>query len=330
MTDGGVGEPSVGNDESNERAAGVAPSDAFSILGDETRLQILQVLGAAAGPLAFSKIEDRLPGGRVSNFNYHLGKLEGHFVRKTGDGYELRQAGRRVLEAVLSGAVTEAPELDRTRIDWPCFLCGEPVEVGYREERVGMYCPSCRGTRGDDSATASSRDAPAEDVLGFLSLPPAGVRDRSPAEVLRAASILTTTEAMAVARGVCPRCSATVSHTVEVCDSHEPGGGHCPDCDQRFGITIDQECSNCVYAITSPFATHLLADPHLIAFMVDHEIDLLDANGFHLAALAEELVSTDPFEARFTFTADGESLTLTVDDDLDVVDARRRVRAELD
>jgi len=34
----------------------------------------------------------------------------------------------------------------------------------------------------------------------------------------------------------------------------------------------------------------------------------------------------DPFEARFTFAAGGESLTLTVGDDLSVVDATRDVR----
>lgn len=33
----------------------------------------------------------------------------------------------------------------------------------------------------------------------------------------------------------------------------------------------------------------------------------------------EEIFGTDPFEARFTFTVDGDALTLTVDDNLNVV-----------
>lgn len=35
----------------------------------------------------------------------------------------------------------------------------------------------------------------------------------------------------------------------------------------------------------------------------------------------EEIVSREPFEARFTFTAGTETLTLTVDEELDVSDA---------
>ena len=44
----------------------------------------------------------------------------------------------------------------------------------------------------------------------------------------------------------------------------------------------------------------------------------------------EEVRSVDPFEARFTFTAGDEALTLTVDDDLSVVDAIRRASSETD
>ncbi len=38
----------------------------------------------------------------------------------------------------------------------------------------------------------------------------------------------------------------------------------------------------------------------------------------------ETVVSTDPFEGRFRFSLDGESITLTVDDDLEVTDTRRQ------
>jgi hypothetical protein len=87
----------------------LSPDDAFATLGNETRLGILQTLGRAGEDLSFSVLRDRVGVEDSGQFNYHLEQLVGHFVRKTEDGYQLRRAGRRVVEAVLSGAVTDAP-----------------------------------------------------------------------------------------------------------------------------------------------------------------------------------------------------------------------------
>lgn len=86
----------------------LSPGEAFAVQGDETRLQILQTLGEADDPLAFSELFDRVEYDDTANFNYHLGKLEIHFVHKTGDGYALRNAGGRVVEAILSTDPFEA------------------------------------------------------------------------------------------------------------------------------------------------------------------------------------------------------------------------------
>jgi hypothetical protein len=37
----------------------------------------------------------------------------------------------------------------------------------------------------------------------------------------------------------------------------------------------------------------------------------------------EDVISVDPFEARFTFTIDGDAITLTVDEDLTVTAVHR-------
>lgn len=110
-----------------ETATQLSPEEAFSVLGDETRLAILRTLGDAADPLSFSALFDRVDYDDPSNFNYHLKKLTDHFVHKTADGYVLRQAGRRVVEAVLAETPAAEPRLERTQIDRPCFLCDAPV-----------------------------------------------------------------------------------------------------------------------------------------------------------------------------------------------------------
>lgn len=303
-------------------AEGLSPNEAFAVLGDETRLQILQGLGEADEPLAFSDLFDRVDYDTTANFSYHLEKLLGHFVQETDDGYALRRVGERVVEAVLSGAVTETPVLERTPVEEPCFRCGGAMEVSYREEAVGLYCPDCGGTRGGGSETTAWSSDHDDDILGHVYLPPSGVHDRSPAELLQAAEVWTVAAAQARSRGVCPRCSARVDHEVRVCEGHDAGDGRCAACDQHFAVSVFERCRNCIFAMTSIATIRLLASEELMAFMIDHDIDPMAPEGFHVSNLErEEVVSTTPFRARFTFIAEGEAITLTVDDELTVVDA---------
>ena len=64
-------------DTRSEESATLSPDEAFAVLGDETRLQILQTLGEADEPLAFSALFDRIEYDDSSNFGYHLDKLVG-------------------------------------------------------------------------------------------------------------------------------------------------------------------------------------------------------------------------------------------------------------
>ena len=50
--------------------------------------------------------------------------------------------------------------------------------------------------------------------------------------------------------------------------------------------------------------------------MTEHGIDPFASDAFHLRACEEEILSTAPLEAQYTFTADGDAITLTVDGDL--------------
>lgn len=307
-----------------EDSTTLSPDEAFAVLGDETRLDILRQLGEADGPLSFSQLFERVDYETTANFSYHLEKLGGHFVRKTEAGYALQQAGRRVVESVLSGAVTEAPVVERTPVGKTCPFCGAGIEVRYEQGDLILYCESCGGTRGGSSSTASWAEPDDSDILGHVSLPPAGVRDRSPTEVFDAAEVRTVTEAYALARGVCPRCSARVASTVQVCEDHDAGPGHCDKCDQQFGVSIGVSCTNCILEQESVFSKHLLAEPRLMAFMIDHGVDPVSPNGFHLFRMDERIRSVDPFEGEFTFAAEDETLTLTVNEELEVTDVSRR------
>jgi len=330
----------------------LSPDDAFEVLGNETRVAILDALGGAAEPVSFSALRDRVGTADSGRFNYHLDRLTGHFVRKREGGYELRRAGERVVEAVLSGAVTDAPVLERTEIDHPCHFCGAPVAVRFREERVEVFCTECPGTyartsgpdadgetapaSGEDAGRDESRGATAG-YLGYHPLPPAGVAGRDPAAVFRAAWTWGHLELFAAAAGVCPRCSAALDRRRRFCESHDAARHEraeealCDACGRRHAVAVDLDCSNCIYAESGAAVVGLADSPPLLAFLLDHGLNPLAPTDETLPALsaayndfAESVRSTDPFEAEFTFAVDGDELALTVDDDLRVVDAERR------
>lgn len=324
---------------SNETGArgdtAVSPDEAFAVLGDETRLQILQTLAEADGHLAFSELFDRVDYETTANFSYHLEQLEGHFVRQTDDGYALRQAGRRVVEAILSGVVTADPVLNPTPVDEPCPYCDDGFMVSFQQERVQQYCPGCAGHYGDILTENESIDTTESGYFGSIPLPPAGLQGRTAGEVQRTAATWGTLEYLAVASGICPRCSTPLDESVHVCEDHDVTDRICERCDNHHAIQLSTRCPTCYHEQRGAFVLGLMADLDLLAFLTEHGINPVSPVSYaaYEAAIRdyeEEVLSVEPFEARFTFTIDGDALTLVVDDDLSVVEATKRTTTEVD
>lgn len=299
----------------------LSPDAAFSVLGNETRMAILQTIGEADEPLSFSEIRARIGSPDPGQFNYHLNQLTGHFIRKTDDGYDLLQAGRRVIEAVLSGAVTEVPDLARTHNDLSCNYCGAPTEVAYdatTPRPVKIYCTDCAGA----ADWVESFD---NGQVATLRFSPAGLHGRTPQEISLAAATREHLEILAVYSDLCPRCSATIEHSLSVCESHDPVDDVCADCNRRYAAQIFDRCTNCHFELEAGFAARVvLGTVEMQAFLTAHGRNLLTETWSPVIKNAdEEILSTEPFEARFTFTDDDDSIILTVDDDLNVVDVTR-------
>jgi len=315
--DGGAREPST-----------PAPDEAFAALGNETRMGVLRTLGEADEPLSFSELHDRSEMRDSGQFNYHLDKLVGHFVRKTGDGYALARPGRRVVEAVLSGAVTDAPELSRTRVDDACEYCGAPIEIRWRDGGIEVFCSECAGTYGDNYRPQLREEGVPEGFLGRLSIPPAGLQGRTASEALRAAWTWGNLEMLAMSAGICPRCSAPVEHDPLVCEDHDAEEGLCPSCRRRHAVAVGVFCTNCIFDTAGPASLAVVAHTDLIDLETDHDLNpvaprsIRGINRVH-EHYEETVRSTDPFEARFTFAVGDDGLAMTVDDDLRVVETDR-------
>lgn len=301
----------------------MSPAEAFSVLGDETRLAILLELVDGDGPLSFSTLRDRVGIGDSGRFNYHLGRLEGHFVRKTDGGYELRRAGRNVIEAVLSGAVTDDPQIEPTRIDEPCPHCNARMFVAYRGEQVHGYCRECDGVYDHTSTSEAIVDADEYGYLGGLPLPPAGVQGRTPDEVNRTGYLWGLLEIIAVASGLCPSCSAPLDESIQVCEDHDTTDGVCGRCGNRYAVLVEARCRNCHHEQSGSLVLAALSNDALQAFLIDHGINPVtpaSPTAYERVVMDydEEIRSVDPLEARLTFAVDDDTLTLEFDHDLAV------------
>lgn len=315
-----------------ETHTSVSPDEAYSVLGNETRIEILQTLGEADDPLYFTELRERVGLGQGGQFNYHLDKVVGHFVEKTDDGYALAPPGERVVEAILSGAVTDDPNKEPAVLDQKCYHCDAPVVMTYRGH-LSLFCTSCSGNY-EISASEVVEQADLDSdsgEIGFLrgfELPPAGIQDRSGLELLRAGNAWANLERIASRIGVCPRCSAKIDASIRVCDTHDIDGGACDECGNRYAVTHVHDCTNCNYDRMTQFGWLLLAETDLLNFFADHGINPIAPESpmstrAVLDRYDEEVISTDPFRGRFTFAIDDESITLTIDDDLAVVDVAR-------
>jgi hypothetical protein len=299
-------------------SASLPPDGAFTLLGNETRIGILEVLWAAYDPYAgtnalpFSELFDRTGADDTGNFNYHLGKLTGHFVRQTDDGYELAAPGFRIVRAVVADGVTGDPLVGPTPVDANCPRCRGSLAVSYEGGTTWVRCSECEGywpRRGGE-------------IFGF-GLPPAGLRDRDVDGILEATIVYSIHRFATMMDAVCPECGSAVETSLSVCRDHDPGEGVCEECESHFVGVITAVCTSCKFPWRSPSYAPVSHHPALIAFYYDHGIEH-DPGTW--AAIRrgldwdETLLSTDPASLRISVSCAGDRRHFRLDATGAVVD----------
>lgn len=306
------------------RDAGLSPDEAFGLLGNETRVGILRALwrafesGTGENAVPFSTLYEDVDIADTGNFTYHLEKLTGPFVRRTDDGYALKQTGINVVRAVVAGSVTEDPAFGPTAVDADCPRCGAPVEVEYADELMTVYCTACAGGH-------PWRGKPGF-VFGGL-VPSAVMEGRSVEAAFRAGVTYTSLQIAALREGVCPHCSGVPDVDIEVCADHEYGEEpFCPNCGRYHPTEAWLVCSMCKRSVYPPVSVVVLADPEVAAFYgargVDHRIGTWEATRRAYRA-QERLVGEEPFRLAVTFPAEDDELRLVYDEALTVRDSSR-------
>jgi hypothetical protein len=277
----------------------VDPDEAFSTLADSSRLAILRALWRAEDQEAtFSELRDAIEMRDSGRFNYHLGKLTDRFVRATDDGYRLEPAGRYVVGALIAGAYTRSDPVGPTPLDEPCPACGGDRTFQY-DGAVRIDCEDC-------------------DLSTYFDAPPGIFAGREPATYPRAAERYARTLVAQAGNGFCPYCRGPVEAAVVPAPETADGETATPD---RFAdvAMVRYDCERCGESTLIDAGTALLDHPAVVAFYRDHGVDVREASLWRFSALTPErstIADRDPLRATVSFPADGDRLTVTVDDSL--------------
>lgn len=313
-----------------EATAGTTGSqvvDAFSVLGNETRLSILLALWEAYEPFAeqnamsFSALRDAVGIRQGAQFNYHLDKLVGRFVTKNSEGYTLRRSGHELVRTVIAGAGIHDASSEPEVIDVDCGFCGAPTAVSYRDEWLFLVCTEC------DGAFGGRADKP-EGMLSGMEFDPAGLTDRSPAERWRAGWLAGRSQVSLAIEGVCDACSGPMNASLRACRDHD-SEGVCERCGRRQDVMVEFRCPICKNHHEAAPRTAVLYHPAVVAFYHqrgvnfqwdDGKIESQQRRTQMLANHEQQMSSWDPMRVIVTVRYEGESLRLTLEENLDVVE----------
>lgn len=297
----------------DETAAGV-----FGLLADETRVDIVQTIaraqaeegaiGEALPTLTFSAIYERVDVENTSKFSYHLGELEGVFLRKSEDGYGLTHAGERVARMLLAGNFERTPQVAPQETSGECPYCGEvTLEASLEDQFYIVRCQECdRGVLGYGVTPAQVRSVPAEDLLDHV-------------------TTRQTAEYRQVCDGSCPLCGGGLStHVIDGTEQPLPG---------PIDILVRDICDHCLRDFNAPLPYRVAHHPASVAFHWDHGIDILDRGmlAMHRYVVEDrwhaEGLDGDRERYRVVLEAGPAALAVTLDEDLQVV-RTERVRGE--
>lgn len=312
-------------------AASFEATEAFALLGNETRLAILLALWEAYDPgsndntLSFSELYDRVDYDNPGNFGYHLEKLTGQFIRQptAGAGYELRTAGLKLVQAVIAGSGIQETNLEPSEVDRNCWLCGASAAVTYRDSVLYLVCTECEGRTTDGTYP--------DGYLNAIRFHPAGVRDQEPEDLYAAGTVTAYRHMRTMFEGLCSVCSGQVDASLVYCEAHD-SRGLCATCGRKDPIAAVFQCRVCKdYHATKPTVLAIF-HPAVLAFYEElgvstrwHVSDFESVK--HVVKLVTDhemtLVQEDPPRVRVTITREGDEIRLTFDESVTVVDVRR-------
>jgi DNA-binding transcriptional ArsR family regulator len=290
------------------------PDEVFGLLSNDTRVRILRALWETGDEEAtFSELREAVGMRDSGQFNYHLDELVGRFVERTGNGYELTRAGKRINGAIEAGAYTASGSIDPLELEEPCPTCGGGRTFHYEDETVRVECADCP-------------------VSYRFGVPPAAFAGHDRESIPAVASRYLRTKIERITNGFCPFCDGPLTPTVAPIPELEPDADAADEHEDVPEAVAEQveavpwvqyTCGQCAAEPTVGLTLAFIDHPAVVSFYYARGADVRDRAvwDFGDGDPEQQVVrSREPFRASVTYEADGDSLTLTVDEDLAVVD----------
>lgn len=273
--------------------------ETIGLLGDANRVAILRAIGERPDePVTFGELHDRAGIDDSGQFNYHLNRLVGSFVRKGPEGYELTHAGAQIVGALYAGTYTANATVDPIEIGDPCPLCDGTLVAEYADERAVVACASCEEWRNEFPFPPGSLDQFPADRLPL-------VWDRW----LRL-------EMTRILAGFCPVCAGRMEGTLTI------------DADREaMPARAVFSCTRCK-SHADMSATMVAADePEVVAFLHEHGVDARTAPSWTRWGAVDgpvvEAVGEDPPRVEVSYVADDARLKVVIGDGPTVETVRR-------
>lgn len=290
------------------------PTEVFTAIADDTRMEILQALWDRRDEaVTFSELHGAVSVEDSGQFNYHLSKLVGSFVRDSKEGYHLTQAGKQVIGALASGTYTMETSLEPIELDGSCWYCGGTQTFHYEDEVVDVTCDSCP-------------------VAWKTGVPPAVLVDTGREDVPRVASDFLRSQFQHITSGFCWRCHGRTSASIQTAREMPGADIQQEEMPDEFSGNVEDlpmvryECIRCESTSTVTLNGVFLDHPAVISFYDDHGIDYREEYVWEFPRLDIDglsITDRDPFRAEVTYLAGDESLTVRTDETLAVVDVTR-------
>lgn len=282
--------------------------EAFGRLAHELRFEVLRELNRAEGPLTFSELHEAVGVQDSGQFNYHLGKLVGPFVRKSEHGYSLSVAGKRAVGTVFAGEFASGYEFGDGPASAPgsCYDCGAALQVQFSESRLRLTCSSC-----DWVYTAPEIPPGALDGVDREAVP--GLIDRWSRRLLISLDL-----------GICEYCDGHVEGTVCL-----PGEEAAPEWFSVAKATRDvilvYSCRRCGFSTHAALPVVALTRPALAAFYHEHGIDVRNRPNWTFDLLVNPTVTVSqktPLQVELPVTLDDETRVFVFDREAALVEER--------
>lgn len=309
------GRDSAADEEDTARRQQINPGSAFELLGNETRVAVLDVLCGDGNDtdrlLTFSELHDAIGTGSSAGFAYHLEKLVGHYVEKTADGYRLTYAGRQVARAVVAGTYTERISIDGIEIDDPCPVCGDSTLTAQCTDNVLAVECACL-------------DRP----IAVLSLPPGSYRRTVGEGLLQTADRHHRYQVALMADGICPECAGPIDATLSRVPAPDPSDDEPtnPESEPMEHESTDGtrahlefNCADCGHRLRSPVAFAVVEHPAVIGFFESYGVDVRERPLWNLGEeWSETTLSTEPWCVRVSVRLAEERLDVLVGEGLTI------------